>query len=52
MSTRQAVFAFVVTVLLSFVQVKYQGKDQSPFETHPKAIFASIFFVVSVLFVI
>ncbi|KAL3499630.1 hypothetical protein ACH5RR_038723 [Cinchona calisaya] len=42
MSSRLAIFAFVVTVLLGFIQVKYQGKDHSPFETHPKTIFVAI----------
>ncbi|KAL3499631.1 hypothetical protein ACH5RR_038724 [Cinchona calisaya] len=42
MSYGQAIFAFIVGVLLSFLRVKYQGKDHSPFETHPKTIFVAI----------
>ncbi|KAL3499654.1 hypothetical protein ACH5RR_038747 [Cinchona calisaya] len=36
LSRSQAIFVLIVTVLLNFLQLKYQGKDQSPFETHPK----------------
>ncbi|KAL3499656.1 hypothetical protein ACH5RR_038749 [Cinchona calisaya] len=36
LSRSQAIFALIVTLLLNFLQLKYQGKDQSPFETHPK----------------
>ncbi|KAL3497548.1 hypothetical protein ACH5RR_040280 [Cinchona calisaya] len=42
MLSRQANFAFVVAVLLNFLQVKCQGKDESPFETHPKTMLAAI----------
>lgn len=41
-SSRQAIFAFIIGVLLNFLQVKYQGKDESPFETHPTTMFVAI----------
>ncbi|KAL3499638.1 hypothetical protein ACH5RR_038731 [Cinchona calisaya] len=41
-SRRQAIFAFIVPVSLSFLQIKYQGKDESPFETHPQTVVFSI----------
>ncbi|KAL3497532.1 hypothetical protein ACH5RR_040264 [Cinchona calisaya] len=41
-ASRQAVFAFLVSALLNFLQIKYQGKAESPFETHPKAMFVAI----------
>ncbi|KAL3532452.1 hypothetical protein ACH5RR_005973 [Cinchona calisaya] len=33
-----AAFAFTIIVILSFLQVKYQGKDKTPFESHPRTI--------------
>lgn len=42
MSSRQAIFAFIVTVLLNLVQIKYQPKVESPFETRPKTMFVAI----------
>ncbi|KAL3497534.1 hypothetical protein ACH5RR_040266 [Cinchona calisaya] len=42
MSSSQAILAFIATVLLNFLQIKFQAKDQSPFETHPKTIFVAI----------
>ncbi|KAL3497527.1 hypothetical protein ACH5RR_040259 [Cinchona calisaya] len=42
MSSRHAIFAFLVTLLLNFLQVKYQGKAESPFETHPKTMLVAI----------
>ncbi|KAL3497535.1 hypothetical protein ACH5RR_040267 [Cinchona calisaya] len=42
MSSRQAIFAFLVSALLNFLQIKCQGKAESPFETHPKTMFVAI----------
>ncbi|KAI6677699.1 hypothetical protein NL676_038495 [Syzygium grande] len=42
-SSTHAIFAFVVSVLGTFVEVKYQGKPDSPFDTHPITIFLTIF---------
>ncbi|KAL3497531.1 hypothetical protein ACH5RR_040263 [Cinchona calisaya] len=42
MSSRHAIFIFLVSLLLNFLQIKYQGKAESPFETHPKAMFVAI----------
>lgn len=41
-----AALAFTVFVILGFLQVKYQGKDKSPFESHPITISVG---VVSIL---
>ncbi|KAH8485839.1 hypothetical protein H0E87_027324 [Populus deltoides] len=30
-----AVFTFIMPVLLNFLELMYQGKDYSPFDTHP-----------------
>lgn len=39
----QAVMAFILPVLLSFLQLKYQGnKDISPFDTHPTSVRVAI----------
>ncbi|CAI9095691.1 OLC1v1031687C1 [Oldenlandia corymbosa var. corymbosa] len=46
MASRQAVYAFIVTVLLNLVQIKFQGKAASPFQTNPKTM---IFAVASLL---
>ncbi|XAR54925.1 hypothetical protein NMG60_11030260 [Bertholletia excelsa] len=32
------VLSFVLPILLGFLELKYQGKDTSPFETHPKSM--------------
>ncbi|KAL7182719.1 hypothetical protein ACSBR1_041411 [Camellia fascicularis] len=37
-----AVLAFIVPVFLTFLQIKYQGKDISPFDTYPKSMGVSI----------
>ncbi|CAI9095688.1 OLC1v1031684C1, partial [Oldenlandia corymbosa var. corymbosa] len=39
-------FAFVLTVLVNLVQIKYQGQTDSPFEIHPKTMFL---FIVALL---
>ncbi|KAF7847631.1 hypothetical protein BT93_L2772 [Corymbia citriodora subsp. variegata] len=38
-----AIFTFVVPVLVGLGAVKYQGKHHSPFDTHPITSFLSIF---------
>lgn len=40
--SRVAILALAITTLLNFLQVKYQGKDESPFETHPKVTLLAI----------
>ncbi|KAL7182717.1 hypothetical protein ACSBR1_041409 [Camellia fascicularis] len=38
-----AILAFILPLLLSFLQLKYQGnKNRSPFDTHPKSVGVSI----------
>lgn len=39
---RHAIFAFMISELLSFVQMAYQNKDFTPYDTHPVAIYTSI----------
>ncbi|KAL3497536.1 hypothetical protein ACH5RR_040268 [Cinchona calisaya] len=41
-SSLQAIFTFIISVLFSFLQLKYKGKEESPFETHPKTMFLAI----------
>ncbi|KAL7184721.1 hypothetical protein ACSBR2_026797 [Camellia fascicularis] len=36
------VLAFMVPVFLTFLQIKYQGKNISPFDTYPKSLGVSI----------
>ncbi|KAL3499721.1 hypothetical protein ACH5RR_038814 [Cinchona calisaya] len=33
-----AAFAFTIIAILGFLQVKYQGKDKTPFDSHPRTI--------------
>jgi hypothetical protein len=40
--TRHTIFAFVTPIFVSFVQIKYENKYLTPFDTHPIAINASI----------
>ncbi|KAF8020576.1 hypothetical protein BT93_G1111 [Corymbia citriodora subsp. variegata] len=37
------ILTFIVPVLINFIEIKYQGKSVSPFDTHPITIFLSIF---------
>ncbi|KAG5538644.1 hypothetical protein RHGRI_019265 [Rhododendron griersonianum] len=37
-TTCHVVYAFLVTTLIGLLQVKYQNKNVSPFETHPSTI--------------
>ncbi|CAI9095694.1 OLC1v1031691C1 [Oldenlandia corymbosa var. corymbosa] len=39
---RQAIYAFILTVSLNLVQIKYQSLAESPFETHPKTMFLAV----------
>ncbi|CAI9095730.1 OLC1v1031726C1 [Oldenlandia corymbosa var. corymbosa] len=41
-TSRQAIFAFITAVVVSFLQLMYQGKGESPFKTRPKTIWAAI----------
>uniref|UniRef100_A0A5B7CCL4 Uncharacterized protein n=1 Tax=Davidia involucrata TaxID=16924 RepID=A0A5B7CCL4_DAVIN len=36
------IFAFILQLLLKFIELKYQGKDNSPFDTHPKTMSVAI----------
>ncbi|CAK9178178.1 unnamed protein product [Ilex paraguariensis] len=36
--SHHAVLAFIVAVIINLQQLKYQGKDETPFETHPKTM--------------
>ncbi|KAI3411427.1 uncharacterized protein J3R85_018014 [Psidium guajava] len=38
-----AILTLIIPVLVAFIAVKYQGKPNSPFDTHPITIFLSIF---------
>ena len=42
-STKHAIFASTTAVLVSFIQMKYENKSFTPFDTHPKTMNASIF---------
>ena len=42
-STRHAIFASTIAVLLCFIQMKYENKNFTPFDTHPKTMNVSIF---------
>ncbi|CAI9095729.1 OLC1v1031725C1 [Oldenlandia corymbosa var. corymbosa] len=44
-SSRQTIFGFLVAVLINILQLKYQGKADSPFETHPKTIWLAVTFL-------
>ncbi|KAL3730741.1 hypothetical protein ACJRO7_027724 [Eucalyptus globulus] len=37
------ILIFIVPILINFIEMKYQGKPNSPFDTHPITIFLSIF---------
>ncbi|KAK9274180.1 hypothetical protein L1049_018994 [Liquidambar formosana] len=41
-----AAFGFLIVVLSTLIQIKYQSKDLSPFETHPATMIAFIIVVV------
>ena len=42
-STKHTIFAStIIAVLLCFIQMKYENKNFSPFDTHPKTMNASI----------
>lgn len=36
------IIAFIIPVLLNFIEVKYQGTSNSPFETHPLATIIAV----------
>ena len=38
----EANYAFIVSSLLPFLQLKYQGKPDTPFDTHPRTIRVAI----------
>ncbi|KAG5556372.1 hypothetical protein RHGRI_006839 [Rhododendron griersonianum] len=42
LSLYHAIYEFVLPILISFLKLKYQGLDSTPFETHPKTMFVSI----------
>ncbi|KAL3497529.1 hypothetical protein ACH5RR_040261 [Cinchona calisaya] len=37
-----SIFTFIAEVLVNFLQLKYQNKNDSPFETHPKTMYFAI----------
>ncbi|CAI9095633.1 OLC1v1031622C1 [Oldenlandia corymbosa var. corymbosa] len=37
-----AAFAFAIFLILGFLQLKYQGKEKSPFESHPTAMSVAV----------
>ncbi|CAK9158961.1 unnamed protein product [Ilex paraguariensis] len=37
-SSHHAILAFIVPVIINLQQLNYQGKDKTPFETHPKTM--------------
>ncbi|KAL3731218.1 hypothetical protein ACJRO7_028140 [Eucalyptus globulus] len=39
----RATLTFIIPTLLNFIEVKYQERSDSPFETHPITMFFSIF---------
>ncbi|KAL7182235.1 hypothetical protein ACSBR1_041025 [Camellia fascicularis] len=41
-TSRHAVLAFLAPVLLDFIELKFQGKNVSSFETHQRAIWVAI----------
>ena len=41
-NSRHAIQAFLVSALLDLLQLKYQGKSASPFETHPITMWVAI----------
>ncbi|KAL7203807.1 hypothetical protein ACSBR2_016957 [Camellia fascicularis] len=41
-TSRHAVLAFLASVLLDFIELKFQGKNASSFEMHQKAIWVAI----------
>lgn len=45
-TTLHAILAFMVSMLLGFVEVKYQGKPTSPFDTRPLATSLVVFCLV------
>lgn len=42
-SHHHSTLAFIIQVLVNLIQVKYQGKPQSPFDTHPITTSIAIF---------
>ncbi|CAK9178173.1 unnamed protein product [Ilex paraguariensis] len=36
--SRHAILTFIVPVIINLQQLKFQGKDKTPFETHPKTM--------------
>jgi hypothetical protein len=41
-SSRHAILVFIVPILINLIEVKFEGKHYSPFETHPKTIMVAI----------
>lgn len=41
-SSRHSILTFTAAALVDFLQLKYQGKNESPFETHPRTMFLAI----------
>ncbi|KAL3497521.1 hypothetical protein ACH5RR_040253 [Cinchona calisaya] len=41
-SSRHSVLTFIAAVLVNFLQLKYQNKNETPFETHPKTMYFAV----------
>lgn len=41
-TSRHTIFVFIIPILVNFIEVKYQGKSISPFETHPVTTMVAI----------
>lgn len=41
-SSRHSILTFSAAALVNFLELKYQGKNESPFETHPRTMFLAI----------
>ncbi|KAL3497525.1 hypothetical protein ACH5RR_040257 [Cinchona calisaya] len=40
--SRHSILTFTAAVLVKFLELKYQNKNESPFETHPKTMYFAI----------
>lgn len=41
-SSRHVILVFIVPILVNLIEVKFEGKSYSPFETHPKTMMVAI----------
>ncbi|CAI9095736.1 OLC1v1031732C1 [Oldenlandia corymbosa var. corymbosa] len=40
--SRHSILTFTASALINFIEIKYQGKDESPFETHPRIMLLAV----------